>query len=150
MTYLAIGAAILTLLVWLGRGSTASRREMTKGAWRVAGGMTALVVLIAASFVMMRGGWGKGAALLALGLVLALGARWPRPVLRRPQGPAPAPGRSMSVAEARAMLGVDEKAGPDEIDAAYKRLMMRVHPDQGGASGLAAQVNAARDVLMRK
>jgi curved DNA-binding protein CbpA len=47
------------------------------------------------------------------------------------------------------MLGVDDEAGPDEIEAAYRRLMRRVHPDVGGAAGLAAQLNAARARLRR-
>lgn len=46
------------------------------------------------------------------------------------------------------MLGVAETASPEEIEAAYRRLMFRVHPDQGGAAGLAAQINAARSVLL--
>jgi DnaJ-class molecular chaperone len=41
-------------------------------------------------------------------------------------------------------------AGPDEIQAAYVRLMRAVHPDAGGTSGLAAQLNAARDRLLAK
>jgi curved DNA-binding protein CbpA len=55
----------------------------------------------------------------------------------------------MSRAEAASMLGVAETAGRQEIEAAYRRLMFRVHPDQGGAAGLAAQLNTARSVLLR-
>ncbi len=46
------------------------------------------------------------------------------------------------------MLGVAPGAGRDEIEAAYRRLMLRVHPDKGGAPGLAAQLNAARAALL--
>jgi DnaJ-class molecular chaperone len=46
------------------------------------------------------------------------------------------------------MLGVDTSASEAEIQAAYLRLMRRVHPDHGGASGLAAQLNLARDRLL--
>jgi len=53
----------------------------------------------------------------------------------------------MSRADAASMLGIAECAERDEIEAAYRRLMFRVHPDQGGAAGLAAQLNAARAVL---
>ena len=55
----------------------------------------------------------------------------------------------MSAHQARAILGVGENATPDEIQVAYKRLMLRVHPDNGGAAGLAAQLNAARDRLLK-
>ncbi len=54
----------------------------------------------------------------------------------------------MDRAHAASILGVAETAGRAEIEAAYRRLMLRVHPDQGGAAGLAAQLNAARDVMV--
>ena len=54
----------------------------------------------------------------------------------------------MDLAEARAMLGVSDSAGREEIEAAYRRLMKRVHPDHGGAPGLAIQLNAARARLL--
>ena len=56
----------------------------------------------------------------------------------------------MSVAQARAILGVGQGAASAEIEAAYRRLMLRAHPDQGGSAGLAAQLNAARDRLLKK
>ncbi len=57
--------------------------------------------------------------------------------------------RGMSEADARSILGVEERASPQEIRAAYMRLIKRVHPDQGGAAGLAAHLNAARDRLLK-
>ena len=56
----------------------------------------------------------------------------------------------MSPDQARSILGVGPQASADEIQAAYLRLIRRNHPDQGGSSGLAAQLNAARDVLLGK
>ncbi|MEY4241661.1 MAG: hypothetical protein RJA14_1357 [Pseudomonadota bacterium] len=55
----------------------------------------------------------------------------------------------MSPAEARALLGVTAEATPQEINAAWKRLMGRAHPDQGGTEGLASRLNAARDRLLK-
>jgi curved DNA-binding protein CbpA len=54
----------------------------------------------------------------------------------------------MGLAEAAAMLGVAENADARTIDAAYRRLMFRVHPDRGGAAGLATQLNAARAAML--
>ena len=89
-------------------------------------------------------------ALGALVLLLIAAGRWPwmaRGLLRllRPSVPRP----DMSLTEARATLGVGEAATRVEIEAAYRRLMLRAHPDQGGSTGLAAQLNAARDRLLR-
>jgi hypothetical protein len=56
----------------------------------------------------------------------------------------------LSLADARALLGVGEGATPAEIEAAYRRLMLRAHPDHGGSKGLAAQLTAARDRLIKR
>lgn len=50
--------------------------------------------------------------------------------------------------EARALLDVGEGASLDEIRAAHRRLIAKVHPDAGGSVGLATRVNAARDALI--
>jgi curved DNA-binding protein CbpA len=54
----------------------------------------------------------------------------------------------MSRSDAASMLGVSPTANRSEVDAAYRRLMVRVHPDLGGAAGLAAQLNAARATML--
>jgi DnaJ homolog subfamily C member 19 len=59
------------------------------------------------------------------------------------------PGKRMTVAEARRLLEIDSTANADAIIAAHKRLIAKVHPDTGGSAELAAQVNAARDILLR-
>jgi curved DNA-binding protein CbpA len=56
----------------------------------------------------------------------------------------------MTDQRARALLGVNAQAGVEEIQAAYLRLIRAVHPDRGGTSGLAAELNAARDRLLRR
>jgi hypothetical protein len=55
---------------------------------------------------------------------------------------------SMSVEDARALLGVAEDASLAEIRAAHRRLITKVHPDTGGSHELANRVNAARDTLV--
>ena len=57
-------------------------------------------------------------------------------------------GHLPSPAEARTLLGLPASASRDEIVAAHRRLIARVHPDTGGTAALAARVNAARDVLI--
>ena len=60
-----------------------------------------------------------------------------------------ASGGSMSPAEAARLLEVAADADPAIIVEAHKRLIAKVHPDAGGTSQLAAQVNQARDILLR-
>ena len=55
---------------------------------------------------------------------------------------------TMSPADARKLLGVDENASLSEIRDAHRRLIARVHPDSGGSAELANRVNVARDTLV--
>lgn len=53
------------------------------------------------------------------------------------------------LARARKLLGVGASATREDILAAHRRLVTRVHPDTGGSEGLAAEINAARDLLLK-
>jgi hypothetical protein len=55
---------------------------------------------------------------------------------------------AMRLDEARRVLDVPLGADALTIRAAHRRLVARVHPDQGGSAELAARVNAARDALL--
>ncbi len=55
---------------------------------------------------------------------------------------------AMDRTEAYQVLGLQPGANREEIQAAYRRLIQRVHPDHGGSSYLAARLNQARDVLL--
>ena len=48
------------------------------------------------------------------------------------------------------MLELGLEAGDDEIIAAHRRLIARVHPDRGGSADLARRVNQARDLLLSR
>jgi hypothetical protein len=142
MGLLLLALAVLTLagFAWLGRapGRAASRLRLARG-------LLSALAAVAAVVVGLRGIW--YGSLLLVGLSAWLGAS-ARPL--GPQRSAPPPRREhigMSMAEARSMLGVDAASGEAEIEAAYRRLMQRAHPDHGGSTGLAAQLNAARDRL---
>jgi hypothetical protein len=55
---------------------------------------------------------------------------------------------AMPVEDARRLLGVSEAATLEDIRAAHRRLIARVHPDAGGSAELAERVNTARDTLI--
>ncbi len=57
-------------------------------------------------------------------------------------------GQEMSCEDALALLGLEEGAGAQEIRSAHRRLMRRLHPDHGGTSYLAAQLNRAKEILL--
>jgi len=133
MVLIALGVLVLAGLVALGRGSL-----IRGGKARAASLAFAAAALAAAAYDAARGGWLGGSILATAALWLATSSRPPR---------APPPER-MGRAEAASMLGVAPDAPAAEIEAAYRRLIRRVHPDAGGAAGLAAQLNTARDRLL--
>ena len=54
----------------------------------------------------------------------------------------------MSLADARALLDLDDAADARAVEQAHRRLIARVHPDVGGSKELAQRVNVARDTLL--
>ncbi len=135
--------AIIALwaLVRLGRQG----EQPGRGHWRIAATVLGAVLMAAAVIAASHGAWlGAGVAAVA-GLYLIVSSRV-RSSSRQASG-----GRGgLSEADARSILGVSGGASEAEIQSAWRRLMARVHPDQGGAEGLAAQLNAARDRLLKR
>ena len=141
---LALGLGVVGLL-WLtagafGRASVSNVKSML--AW--------LVALAGLSMAAMLFLTGRGALAMS-GLVL-LGplawSYWQESRGRRTRPSAPL-GR-MARKEALEVLGLTEGASDSDVRAAYVRLMRTAHPDGGGTDWLAARVNQARDVLLRR
>jgi curved DNA-binding protein CbpA len=56
----------------------------------------------------------------------------------------------MSKDEAYEVLGLQKGASREEVVRSHRSLMKKLHPDRGGTTDLAARVNEAKDVLMRR
>ena len=137
LIWLVVGGVALWALVRLGRQTERPGR----GQWRVSATLVSAALLGGGILALARGAWLIGGALIAAGLYLAFASRIRAAVRSVESG--------MSAKEARDTLGVGADATAEQINTAWKRLMARAHPDQGGTQGLASRLNAARDRLLK-
>ena len=139
ITLLLIGLLLIALVTQL----TARTLKLTALAIVFIAAATALLIFAIAG----RYGLAAPAGALALwGMRAYLLARQIR--ASGHQAPAQQGGKAMARAEALDILGLQEGATADEIEAAYKTLIVKNHPDQGGTDWLAARLNEARDILL--
>jgi hypothetical protein len=124
-----------------------------------------IALLIAATLLTVRGAWEVALplAITALGLL-----GWmPQLSLGNPDGAGPGRGEDaqgganarqraapragkMTEEEAYQVLGLQPGASAEDIGQAYRALMKKFHPDQGGTTYLGARINEAKDVLLRR
>lgn len=148
-------AALLLLLFLIGSFLKADIRKLAKNTTRMAGVALALVTI--GLLVIGR----VGLAVLSGSIAWALIAGRPLPNFgpfggrgagnkRERDAPPASRAGSMSRAEALSVLGLNEGAKDDDIRAAHRKLIQQNHPDKGGSNYLAAKINEAKDVLLRK
>jgi hypothetical protein len=168
MPTVLLGLLVLALMLWLLKSFTRSDpRYLTMilaTIGRTAGG---ILVLAVAGFLGVREDLVIAVPLAFLGLSL-LGWQPGRDLLaayldrRHPQGrehvdadPAvgrrtPAASGKMTEQEAYQILGLQSGASAEDVARAHRALIKKLHPDQGGSTYLAARVNEAKDVLLRR
>jgi hypothetical protein len=168
MPALLIGLLALALVLWLLKSFARSDPQymamILARMGRTAGGILALA---GAAFLGFRGELLVALPLAGLGFSL-LGWEPGRDLFaayldrRNPRGRehvdddaaagrrAPAASGKMSEQEAYQILGLQPGASADDIGRAHRALIMKLHPDQGGSTYLAARVNEAKDVLLRR
>lgn len=132
-------AALAGWLIWTGRLQRMSAKD----------GMALGFALVGA--VMVAKGKPLVGAPMLVGTALFFFAR-SQPARRKTKGTKPVvqTASAQALDDARRLLGVGPDADSHAIRAAHRRLIASVHPDKGGTEALAAQINAARDLLIKE
>jgi len=159
---LVLGAAVLLFLFWAAQKS--GRLNANRQRW------SAAAALLVAVLLLLRGELGLAVAAGAFGLyaLTQVSPYWRRLFAGDANGRAPgwrehaqgdagagssfgaARGGKMTEEEAYQILGIQPGASAQDIARAHRTLMKKLHPDQGGTTYLAARVNEAKDVLLRR
>ena len=145
MGFLGLGVALLLvgiLLIMLVTRMTARNLKLTALAFIFILAATAVIIFAIA------GRYGLAAPAGALALWGMRAYLLARQIKASAPPPAQSPKQAMSRAEALDILGLEEGASETDIEAAYKALIVKNHPDQGGTDWLAARLNEARDILL--
>ena len=117
--------------------------------------LVVIIVLIGAAALAIKGLWPVAASLVGGLLVygrpvlaaFGLWRQWQSIKGNKAQQTKPDSG-PMDLAMARQILGVEEGASKEDILAAHRALMAKNHPDKGGSTYLASQINQAKDLLL--
>jgi hypothetical protein len=146
MPALLIGFAALLVVVALARLLAAAEPRSLARVMRVLG---AVIAVVAGALLTLRGLGVIGAPLAVAGLGFLLPRRRPRIEEGLGGGaPPPPPGPDLSLDEAYAILGLEAGATAEEVKAAHRRLIARVHPDHGGSDWMAAKLNRAKELIL--
>lgn len=111
----------------------------------------AVIFALVAFLILIKGNIAAAVVLATAGVLSWQGTLW---TYLQSKAGGPAVGNrpsdnAMSREEALEILELQANPTVDEIKAAHHRLMMKIHPDQGGSGYFAAKLNEAKDILLK-
>lgn len=111
----------------------------------------AVVLGLLAFLILVRGNVAVSGILGLLSFLSAQGSLW-KFLVSDPTVSTPAPGREtgMKREEALEILGLFGTPDQAEIKDAHHKMMLKLHPDQGGSDYFASKLNQARDILLSR
>lgn len=137
------------------KGLSPEKKKKMLRMWLLAAAAIAVAILAFAKGNVIAGALASLVALFSRALPLLRFAPLVKTFMDKQAGSSPGQSGSkasviqnMDKAQAADILGVDIDASKDDIIAAHKRLMQKVHPDKGGSDALAIQINEAKKVLL--
>lgn len=131
--------------------ATSSKKDMSLA---VSLGSAIFLFVISALF-FMAGKTPLGLVLMVFGIYALYSYSKTKKENAKPEEPEEKVSRSlpsseMSEEEAYFILEIRQGASREDIQRAYKRMMMEFHPDRKGNAYMAAKINQARDTLLNK
>ena len=147
LVYFLVGClAVFLIHFTLKRIGALPEHERSKMRWMLLVGGALILIILLARFgahwlAALFSGFLALTALVSRLLIWIPIAQW----FRQPRSAV----ADMDAKQAREILGVSAEASREEIIAAHRRLMKKLHPDAGGTESLAQQLNQAKDTLLK-
>ncbi len=111
----------------------------------------AIILGLLAFLILVRGNVAVSGILGVLSFLSAQGSLWRFLVSGGPDvsvNKPPLNTTPMTREEALEILGLFGNPRPSEIKDAHHKMMLKLHPDQGGSDYFASKLNQARDILL--